>query len=77
MKVIITVDQAVWERSTFSVDVTDGLKGEALTKALREAVGSYDGYGEADHEQEILDSPVEGVDTQTQAELPNGRVISL
>jgi hypothetical protein len=77
MKVTIQVDQAVWERSTFEVEVPDGLEGEALRDALNNAIDNYDGYGEEDHSQGILDDPVHGIDSDTKALLPDGTELDL
>lgn len=77
MKVQVQVDQAVWERSTFEVEVEDGLEGDELAEAIGEAIDNYDGYGEEGHEQEILDDPVYGIDTERMAILPDGTEITL
>lgn len=77
MKVTIIQDQAVWERSTFEVEVPDGLEGDALQDALAEEATNYNGYGEPEHQQEILDDPVMGMSTETKAILPDGREIEL
>lgn len=77
MKVWINVDQAVWERSTFEVEVPDGLTGDELKDAIRDAVDNYDGYGEPGHQQEILDDPVYGIDVERRATLPGGQVMEV
>lgn len=76
MKVEVQVDQAVWERCTFEVEVPDGLEGEELSEALYAAKEEFSGYGEAGYRQEILDA-VEGIDTETKCTLPDGTEIAL
>ena len=77
VRVQIQVDQAVWERSTFEVEVAEGLGGEELADALREAVDDFDGYGEPGYMQWILDSSVDGIDIERKATLPDGKEIDL
>ena len=71
MKVRITRDQAVWERETFFVEVPDGTPKEELFEAVTEAVGNFQGYAGDDYDKTICDDAVEGIDTQTVAQLPD------
>ena len=77
VRVQIQIDQAVWERSTFEVEVAEGLDDEELTEALRNAVDDFDGYGEPGYMQWVLDSSVDGIDIERKATLSNGKEIDL
>ncbi len=72
MKVSITIDQAVWERSEFTVEVEDGLTGEALTEAIEQAVDNYDEWGTDGCKQSTLDEPVYGINLDKKATLETG-----
>lgn len=74
MKVPITIDQAVWERTTFTVEIEDGLTGDDLTEALQTAVDNYE-YASDSYQTSILDEPVYGVNKTSTAELPDGSEI--
>ena len=77
VRVQVRIDQAVWERSTFEVEVTEGLDGEELTEALRCAIGAFDGYSEPGYRQWILGNAVEGIDIARRVTLPDGKEIDL
>lgn len=77
MKVQVQVDQAVWERTTFEVEVDDGLEGEELQEAIREKVNNFEGYGEPGYQQRILDEPVYSISAEREATLPDGSIVSV
>lgn len=77
MKVTVQIDQAVWERSTFEVEIEDGLSLDEFNEQIEEAIDNFTGYGEPGYTQEILDDPVYGIDTQRVAILPSGEEVQL
>ena len=77
VRVQVRIDQAVWERSTFEVEIAKGLDGEELVNALRSAVGAFDGYDEPGCRWWILDGAVEGVNIERRVTLPDGKEIDL
>jgi hypothetical protein len=78
MRVKVEIDQAVWERTTFYVNISDKpMDEDERAAAIQKEIADYDEYGGPDHEQETLDSYVEGVPNETKATLPDGRTIVL
>lgn len=72
MKVKVQIDQAVWERCEFEVEIDDDVPPDQLQEHISDAVDAYDGFGEESHQQFILDEPVLNLDSERKAILPDG-----